>query len=176
MKNTRKLIIAAMLCALAVVFKIFVSFDFAPTVRASITPIPVMMCGIIFGPIFGGICGVITDILGYVVKPTGSYFPGLTLTMALYGVIPGLFFLKKPINKTLKFVLAGVATAITQLFCSFFLNTFWFSDIKGTPFMVEFAQRVLSSSIHLGVYTVLIVVLYGVYINFIEPRLYQNKL
>ena len=39
-----------------------------------------------FGPVMGFMCGGLGDIIQYIIKPTGPYFPGWTLSAALLGL------------------------------------------------------------------------------------------
>ena len=50
----------------------------------------------LFGPVVGCFYGGALDILKYLVKPTGAFFPGWTLSAMAAGVIYGCFFYKKP--------------------------------------------------------------------------------
>ena len=64
-----------------------------PALRVGFGSIPLIMAGMMFGPVVGGITGVVADIVGYMINPMGgTFFPGFTLTAALYGVISGLLF------------------------------------------------------------------------------------
>ncbi len=50
---------------------------------------PIILSGIIFGPLSGAIVGAMSDILGYMLNSFGKpYHPGFTLTAALTGFIP----------------------------------------------------------------------------------------
>jgi ECF transporter S component (folate family) len=59
-----------------------------------------MLSGIILGPVIGFCSGAAADIINFMVKPGGPFFPGFTLVSALSGFIPGLIFkyLKKELN------------------------------------------------------------------------------
>lgn len=64
-----------------------------PALRVGFGSIPLIMAGMMFGPLVGGITGVVADIVGYMINPMGgTFFPGFTLTAALYGVISGILF------------------------------------------------------------------------------------
>ncbi len=157
MKHFRKLTLAALFCALAIACKFFLTFELSASTRISTTPIPVMLCGILLGPVLGGICGIVTDTIGFLIKPTGVYFPGFALSMALYGVIPGLFFLKNKDESLFK-VIFSVSTA--QVLCSMLLNTFFNYILYGTPLIVLFVQRLGISIISLAVYILSIYLVY----------------
>jgi len=65
--------------------------------------LPIILGGIIFGPLSGGVIGTFSDIIGYIINPLGVYMPHFTLTSALAGIIPALvlkLFNKKMILKS----------------------------------------------------------------------------
>lgn len=64
--------------------------------------------------------GALTDILVYIVRPLGSYNPVFTITNALMGILPALFFLKSQKHSLLRI---SLSTAFTQILCSFIINT-----------------------------------------------------
>jgi len=86
-----------------------------PALRVGFGSVPIIMSGMMFGPVVGGITGVVADLVGYLINPMGgTFFPGFTLSAALYGVIAGILFKKMKIqNSRLNFnvINAGVMIA-----------------------------------------------------------------
>lgn len=85
---------------LKLVFEIYIPLAGLPALRINLTSVPIILSGIICGPIAGLLTGALSDILCFMIKPSGPYFPGFTLTSALTGLIPALIykFLKKDNN------------------------------------------------------------------------------
>ena len=94
--RTRKLVTCGLLLALSVVlkivFEVYIPIGGLPTLRVNLTAIPIFLSGIIAGPVFGFAVGALSDILCFLIKPSGPYFPGFTLVSALSGLLPGLIF------------------------------------------------------------------------------------
>jgi len=90
----------AMSLVLKVVFEIYIPLGGIPALRINFAQIPIMLSGIILGPVIGFCSGAAADIINFMVKPGGPFFPGFTLVSALSGFIPGLIFkyLKKELN------------------------------------------------------------------------------
>lgn len=90
----------AMSLVLKVVFEIYIPLGGLPALRINFAQIPIMLSGIILGPVIGFCSGAASDIINFVVKPGGPFFPGFTLVSALSGFIPGLIFkyMKKEFN------------------------------------------------------------------------------
>lgn len=49
---------------------------------------PIILSGFVLGPRAGFWVGAVSDVLGYIMFPTGPFFPGFTITQALTGYIP----------------------------------------------------------------------------------------
>lgn len=90
----------AMSLVLKVMFEIYIPLAGLPALRINFAQIPIMLSGIILGPAIGFCSGAASDIINFMVKPNGPYFPGFTLVSALSGFIPGIIFkcFKKEIN------------------------------------------------------------------------------
>ncbi len=101
--NLRTLIFCALLAALGAVFSAFWSIEIpgfgAKLVEISLAPVVVMLAGIFFGPLYGGMVGFVADTAGFFMGAQhGAYNPFFSVTMALFGIIAGLFFLKRKKN------------------------------------------------------------------------------
>lgn len=99
MKNgsVYRLAYAGVLIAMNIVLSRFVSIPLGPTLRVSISSVPIILCGLWMGPFIGGASGGIADLLGTAIS---GYAPNplITLSAVLMGVIPALFrhFIGRP--------------------------------------------------------------------------------
>jgi len=82
----------ALSVVLKIIFEIYIPLVGLPALRINLTSIPIILSGIMFGPLAGVVTGGLSDLLCYIIKPAGPYFPGFTITAALTGLIPGLIF------------------------------------------------------------------------------------
>lgn len=80
-----------------------------------------------------------TDILKYLVKPTGAFFPGWTLSAMAAGVIYGCFFYKKPLSLVRVFV----AELTVSIICNMLLGTLWLQIMYGKAFFAILPARVI---------------------------------
>lgn len=94
-KSVRSLVLAALLVALHTVFSFFLSIQVTPSLRISISFLINVIIGVTLGPVMGFVCGGVGDIVQFVIKPTGPFFPGWTISAALAGLIYGSFLYKK---------------------------------------------------------------------------------
>ncbi len=97
LKKTKMLTVAAMMIALRVVLKL-VSIPIAPGLNVNTAFFANALGAMIFGPVMAAICAVITDVLGYLVKPEGVYFIPFILTEVAGSVIFALFLYRAKVN------------------------------------------------------------------------------
>ena len=90
------------------------------TIKISLSFIPVVIAARLYGGMGGALVAGFGDIIGCIIHPVGAWFPPITITYALSGLIYGLF-LKK--GTEIWRVLASVG--ITQLIVSLFITTIW---------------------------------------------------
>lgn len=94
-KSTRALTVAAMLTAMSVAIGIFcknfLNFD-GGLFRITFENLPILLAGILYGPIPGALVGVATDLISYLLS-SQAYPPNLIVTVgaAAVGAIAGLF-------------------------------------------------------------------------------------
>lgn len=94
LKNLRTVTVVALLVALHTVLSML-SINISTSLRVSVSFTANCIAGLFFGPVVGLICGGLGDIVGYLVKPTGPFFPGWTLNAALASLAYGIAFYKK---------------------------------------------------------------------------------
>lgn len=106
-----KLTLTSMLIAIAVALK-YISYVVPifglPILRIDIIPIPIIIGGLLFGPIYGGTIGILGDIIGHFVNPQGDYLFGLTINAGLIGVFAGLIKLLVKRNKKINIFILNI--------------------------------------------------------------------
>ncbi|MDO4621828.1 MAG: folate family ECF transporter S component [Eubacteriales bacterium] len=160
LSNIKILTTSAMLLAMAVIFG-FLKVPITPTLEIRFTMIPIAVAGTLFGPVVGGIVGALSDIVAYLVKPTGPFFPGFTITAAIGGVIFGLMLHKKKITV----VRMLIANALYSLIVGMILNTLMLAILYGylgdmTKFMAMFIGRVPKELLMIPINTALILIIH----------------
>lgn len=129
------LVCLAILTALQVVLSRFLSVQMW-NMKYGFSFVPVMLAANLYGPLGAAAVYGIGDIIGSLVFPTGTYFPGFTLTAVVTGVVWGLLLKGK-----IKPVKAVFAVLTVQGGCSFLLNSYWISFISGVPYASQLAVR-----------------------------------
>ena len=131
----------ALFAAISIVFTRYASVMIDDgTVRLGFGSIPIIFSGMILGPLAGAFIGIVADLLGILISPQGAFHPGLTLSSALTGLIPGLVVL---ILKNRGFLAALISNLLVYLIVSLALNTLWISQLYGTPYLVLLPTRAI---------------------------------
>jgi len=120
---------------------------FNGSVRFSFGNIPLILSGLILGPVVGAMTGGISDLLGFFINSHGGAFhPGFTLSSILTGTIPGLVMLLSPTKRSSLFnvVISNISILIIV---SLVLNTYWLSQLQGNAYLVLLPARAATSII-----------------------------
>ena len=97
-KKTRDITLISLIFALMMVCKLIPLPSGFGDLGLSFTFLFMALIGIIYGPVYGFLIGVLSDTLGFFINSSGYFLFGYTLQAALTGMIYGLFFYKTKIN------------------------------------------------------------------------------
>lgn len=139
-RQTRTVASCAMLAAVAIVLGYF-SIELGNSLKIGFSSIPNRLVDYLFGPVVGVYFGGLLDILKYIIKPTGTFFPGFTFDAMLAGAICGSILYGR------KFTFWRVLAAkfLVLMICNVFFNTLWISILYGKAFMVLLPARLLKN-------------------------------
>lgn len=162
-KNIRSLTTAALLIALHTVLAVFVSVQVTDSLRISVSFLANVAIGCLYGPVMGAVCGGIGDIVQFVIKPTGPYFPGWTISAACACFIYGMFFYKRfperkrfLIQPDISFLVRTfIAIALDMVLVNILMGTYWVTVMYGKGFMVYLTSRFIKNIIQLPINVVL---------------------
>ena len=98
----------------------------------------------------------LSDVLAYIVKPTGPFFPGFTINSILSGVIYGLT-LKPDTDGNVSIKRIVISKLICTVLINMVLNTLWLSMLYGNAFKVLFFSRLPKEIIMFPVNTLLLI-------------------
>jgi len=148
MKSISTIAVCGMLIALNAVLRQF-TIIISDILQISFSFLTVSTAGMLFGPIVGSAMAGVSDIINYVVRPDGPFFPGFTLNALLTGFIYGMILYKKPVTilRTL------TAKVIVMVLINFLLNPLWLSILYGKSFIVVLSARILKNLIMLPINT-----------------------
>lgn len=144
------LVVMGIMVAMHIVLARFLSIN-AWNMRIGFAFLPIFMTAYLYGPFPAATVGLVSDVLGATLFPTGKFFPGFTLNAILSGVIMGIFLYKKQDYKRI-----GAVTALEQLGISLWLTPLWLSILYGSPYFPLIVSRLPQIGIMLVIEPVLI--------------------
>lgn len=126
LKNIRNLSTCAMLTAICVALS-FLHIPITNSVQLSFGFIAIGLIGLWYGPIPAALCSGISDLIGFMIFPSGMFFPGFTLSAIVGGLLYGLVLYRRPI----KFLRTLLAFFLVGIIVNVILNTIWVAILYG---------------------------------------------
>lgn len=125
--HLRRLIISAIFLSLALIIRFYFTHYIplfgVPGMRVGFHEMFVVMPAILFGPLLGGITAGLADVLGFALRPSGTFIPLMTVSAVLGGVIRGAVWLLLRRRNPVYMRRVVIAMAIVFLFAGL-LNIF----------------------------------------------------
>jgi len=140
LKKTSTLTITAVMIGLSAVLSMF-TIVASQYLKISLFYLPVAVVGMLFGPVVSGLAGGIVDILVFLIKPTGAYFPGFTFDRILMGVIFGIFLYRRQP----KWSSVITANLLVTLLVNLFFNTLWLWILSGNAIFAIIPGRIIKN-------------------------------
>ncbi len=140
LRRPRSLALGAMCIALHIVLNQF-TIPVSNVLEIGFDFLALSAAGYLCGPWMAGLAGAAADVLGYLLRPNGAYFPGFTLSAVLMGILYGLWYYKKPV--TLWRCAAAHLSAVAVF--NFFLTPLWLHIMYGQAFVLLSGMRLLKN-------------------------------
>lgn len=150
LKKTRTLVVTALLIALGIILGQF-SVQITENMKIGISFIATQMTAVLFGPIVGGIMGGVTDVLKFIIKPTGPFLIGYTISAILGPVIYGIMLYKKPI----KLWRIMLSKAVVAVFINLLLGTYWSYLYFGAAFWAAIPAKLIQQIIQVPIQSII---------------------
>ena len=150
--KTKKLVLVSLFIALQVVLTRLTGIEITQNFRLAGTFLALAINGALLGPVTAGVSSMIADVIGFMLKPTGPFFPGFTITAGLSGFAYGFFLYKKEPN----FKNIVKATATVTFINNLLINSLWISMLFHLPYIGQIKVRFLGE---VGVFIIKTVVL-----------------
>ena len=152
LRRTSTVTTAGLLLAIQMVLSSYGVIEVTDSLKISLAHLALAPTAILFGPVVASLQGALSDILGFLLKPTGPYFPGFTLTALLGGLIYGLFLYRT--RKDLWQIIA--ARLIIIAFVNILLNTVFLTMLYGPSRLATLPLRAFKNIIQLPIDCVLL--------------------
>ncbi len=129
-KKVRSIALCALLIALNVAAKAL-NIQVTQDLKIGFSGVFMGLSGLLVGPFLSGLGGIIADTLGYIVNPTGPYFPGFAINELVIGLIYGFMFYKQ---KEIKLSRVIIARLLHTILINILLTPIWLNILYGTTF------------------------------------------
>lgn len=170
LRRVISLAVSSMLLAMHTVLGYF-SIMVGPSIRIGFSFLAVAAAAMLYGPIVGGVLGGLGDIVNYILKPNGPFFPGFTLSSMLTGFIYGLAFYKR--NVTIGRVV--IAKLVVVIFVDLLLSTYWLTVLLGKGYMLLLPARAMKSAVMFPIETIMLFIVLkqvsAISKKFLKPQL-----
>ncbi len=158
LKNVKILVFAAMLIAMNIVLSRVLAITVGPTLRITFSQVPIYLAGFWFGPLVGGICGIVSDLVGTTLQGFAPN-PLLTVSAVLTGVLPAL--LKHFVfHDNISWWKVAVMLTANGIVGSLGFTTLGLHLYYGTPWSVLYAPRIPQTILLTATNTILVTLLY----------------
>ncbi len=147
LKNLNTLVLTALLIAIGIILGYYFSIQITDTIKIGISFVATQLTATLFGPVVGGIMGGVTDILKFIIKPTGAFFWGWTFNAMLGPVIYGMMLYKQKLTFW-RILLSKVVVAIVV---NLFFGCLWSSMLYGKAFWVLVSSKVVQQVIQVPI-------------------------
>ena len=148
--KTHRVVLMAMLVAIQVILSRWLSINLW-NLKIGFAFVPIAMAGMLLGPMGAGLTGAVADVIGATLFPSGTFFPGFTLTAFITAFGYGFFLQKK---QNMPNILGAVL--FSEIVGTILLNTLWISILYGTPFLPVMIPRV-GQAVGMGIVEVIVI-------------------
>ncbi len=155
-KNVRTLTLAALITAIGIITT-SLKIPISTILEIRISSLPLAVAGYLFGPGIAAVIGIISDIGGFLIWPTGPYFPGFTFSAAISGIIFGTLLHKKDgsfpgISRVI------LAVVINTVLVNLLLHSLWLTLLYGKGgFVAVMSARLIKELVMIPIYIILII-------------------
>ena len=166
-KNLRKLTFAAIMLAVQIV----ISSLFIPVgenLRIYFSFTATTLACLVGGPVTALVYGVAADLLGFMIHPSGAFFPGYTLSSMAGAVIYALYFYRARIS-VLRIFLAKLSV---NAFVNVGMGSLWSAILFGKGYYYYLAKSAVKNTLMLPLEVLIIFVL----LRLLLPILARNDI
>ena len=146
-------------CAMFIALRVVLSSVFIPVgenLRIYFTFFLASLGASVYGPLMALAEGFLSDIIGYILFPSGAFFPGYTLSAMLGSFLYALFFYRQEITVVRVFLCKLTVNVLINI-C---LGSLWSAMLYGKGYLYYLAKSVVKNLLLLPLETTVMVVIF----------------
>ena len=156
--DTRTIVFLGLLVAMHIVLTRLIVIELG-SYRISVGSVCTILAGLWLGPAAGGICGLLSDLLGCLLKGY-AINPLITVAAVVWGVVPGLIRHMLAGGKVKKTILICVSVVVSSVLSTLVFTTAGLVWIIGYNFYAIMPGRIAQWAIMTPIYCVLTCMMY----------------
>lgn len=156
LKNVKVMVTVALFVAISIVAGKFLAISIGDTLRFSFENLTIILSGILFGPVVGGITGIAADLIGCILRGY-TINPILTLGAAFIGFTAGIIF--SSLKKCAMTFRIAVCTFSAHLIGSVFVKSWGLAAFYSLPFDVTLLSRCVNYTVVFAAEFIVILIL-----------------
>lgn len=161
LKNLRRLMFAALICALSIVIGGFY-VSVGENLRVYFTFFLTATGCAVYGPVVGLLAAAVTDTLNFLLFPSGAYFPGYLLSEMVAALIYSLFLYRKRITVLRLF---GAKLLVNYL-VNVAMGSLWSQILFGKGYLYYLVKSLIKNSLLLPVEVIIMAAVFAALIPF----------
>ena len=146
LKNVRVIVGVALFFALNVILNLFGSIQITIQLKIGFASIATAASCLLYGPIPNLVLAPLLDLVNYMVKPVGAYYPIFMISTMASACIFSAYFYNCERITWVRVILCRITYDVVV---SLFLNTLFTSMLWGTPFLVIASPKLIKNLISL---------------------------
>lgn len=147
LRSTQAITTAGLLLAIQMVLSSVGVIEVTDSLKISLAHLAVVPTAMLYGPVVACLQSGLSDILGFILRPSGPYFPGFTLTAALLGLIYGMFLYQTE-RKAWQLIAARLVVCV---FVNILLNSVFLAMLYGPSRWATLPLRIFKNLVQLPV-------------------------
>ena len=165
LRQTKYLAIMATMIALKAVLTNF-SIPLSETLRINFGYMVTSVEAAVVGPVAGMISGAVSNTVNFMIRPSGTFFVGYTISAMLGELFYGLFFYRRRI--TLPSIIA--AKASVNYLINVLLGSLWSSMLYSKGYIYYAGKSVIKNTIMLPIEITLLFLIFKMVLPFLQRR------
>ena len=143
LRRVRSLVTIAMLLALQIILGAL-TLQLDSSIQITFDYLPLCAVSMLFGPVPAMLTGALSDLLAFLIRPTGAFNPGFTISAAVSGLLYSLFLYDQEPLKLWQLILARLIVVVV---CNAVLNTAWLLLMYGAGAWAWIPGRLIKNAV-----------------------------
>ena len=165
LKSTKYLALMGIFIALRVALS-GIYIPVSENLRIGISYLVVAMEGIVIGPAAGLVCGFVSDLVGFMIFPSGPFFIGYTISAMLGSLVWGLFLYDEKVT-VLRLIGAKV---VLNYIVNVLIGSLWSAMLYSRGYIYYATASLVKNTVMLPIEVLLLYALFSLVIPLLKRR------